>query len=154
MSYSLDKRAKKSKTEHDLTRHDTGRHDTTRDDTTRHDTTPHDTTRHDTTRHDTTRRKKKEERRKKKEERRKKKEKFALIQTLEPERPLLSRMQLHFPLRFTKPQLQLWPTDADSQSVLRRLGKKAQAQQPHSIIPPRWTRQQVIRAKRTRPCPG
>ena len=135
MSYSLDKRAKKSKTEHDLTRHDTGRHDTTRDDTTRHDTTRHDTTR--------------EERR-----RRKKEEKLALFQTLRPERPLLSRMQLHFLLRFTKPQLQLWPTDADSQSVLRRLGKKAQAQQPHSIIPPRWTRQQVIRAKRTRPCPG
>ena len=55
------------------------------------------TQRNETTRHDTRRRKKE---RKKKEER-----KFALIQTLEPERPLLSRMQLHFPLRFTKPQL-------------------------------------------------
>ena len=55
MSYSLDKRAKKSKTKHDPTRHDTGRHDTTR----------HGTTRHDTTRHDTGGKEKKERRRRK-----------------------------------------------------------------------------------------
>ena len=48
--------------------------------------------RHDTTRHDTTRRTEKEQ--------------IALFHTLKPERPLLSRIQLHFPLRFTKPQLQ------------------------------------------------